>query len=101
MVQRAQGQGLSSCRATDLWFIACAVFWKQKAHENKANDPEGYEKTFKAACEDIPPVMNRIFLDLFPQPALYFAKRQVYVRSVAVSSMVCCLLAPFYVSSHS
>jgi ataxia telangiectasia mutated family protein len=45
-------------------------------------------QVFDEVCEHLTPAFRYFFLERFPQPQLWFARRTSYVRSVAVSSIV-------------
>lgn len=58
----------------------------QQAHA--ARQPEEYYKRFMEVVDDFQPVFHRVFLELFPSPSEWIARRIAYTRSVAVNSIV-------------
>ena len=58
----------------------------REAHE--ARNTDEYKARFKSVCDDFQPVFHRFFLEMFPAPAEWLARRTAYTRSVAVNSIV-------------
>ena len=58
----------------------------REAHE--ARNQEEYTRRFQAVCADFQPVFHRFFLEMFPAPSEWLARRTAYTRSVAVNSIV-------------
>lgn len=58
----------------------------REAHEVRNADE--YKTRFKSVCDDFQPVFHRFFLEMFPAPAEWLARRTAYTRSVAVNSIV-------------
>jgi ataxia telangiectasia mutated family protein len=63
-----------------------SLHYLREAHE--ARNPEEYAARFKSVCEDFTPVFHRWFLEMFPSPSEWLARRTAYTRSAAVTSIV-------------
>ena len=63
-----------------------ALTYLRESHE--ARQPSEFKKRFSEVWHDFQPVFHRVFLEMFPAPAEWLARRTAYTRSVAVNSIV-------------
>jgi len=62
------------------------LLYLREAHESMQR--EEYARRFYEVCADFPPIFHRFFLEMFPSPSEWIARRSAYTRSAAVSSIV-------------
>lgn len=63
-----------------------SLHYLREAHE--ARNMEEFGLRFKSVCDDFMPVFHRFFVEMFPAPSEWLARRTAYTRSVAVNSIV-------------
>lgn len=63
-----------------------ALTYLRECHE--ARHAEEYARRFDEVIADFQPVFHRFFLEMFPAPSEWLARRTAYTRSVAVTSIV-------------